>query len=331
MKVHVDTGSSVDIIYEQCFRKLPESIKAELIPTAVSLSGFVGEFAWTVGQLPLKIELVDETDAKLMRLAWLDLYVMRSASCYNKLLGCYALSKFGIIPSIIHRMIKFATCKGVAIMISVVIQPICATVNTQGTVIESAGAENNMVMINCAYLEQEIKIGNNLNAEVKKQLVQLLIANMDVFAWCEQDICALIFKDINKACPKDNYPLPEIDWKVESLHEYPFNCFLDAYKGYHKIPMAKEDEDKTTFHTGKGIYCYIKMPFGLKNDGATYQRLIDSAFESQIGRNLEAYVDDLVIKRKTQDQILQDVAERFENMQKINMNLNQSKCCNTPA
>ncbi|GJY57428.1 reverse transcriptase domain-containing protein [Tanacetum coccineum] len=95
------------------------------------------------------------------------------------------------------------------------------------------------------------------------------------------------FKDLNNACPKDCYPLPEIDWKVESLCGYPFKCFLDAYKGYHQIKMAKEDEEKTAFITSQGIFCYSKMSFGLKNAGSTYQRLVDKAFQRQIGRNLE--------------------------------------------
>ncbi|XP_071695439.1 uncharacterized protein [Rutidosis leptorrhynchoides] len=68
------------------------------------------------------------------------------------------------------------------------------------------------------------------------------------------------FTDINKACPKDNYPLPEIDWKVKSLDGFRYKCFLDAYKGYHQIQMAADDEDKTAFHTSQGIYCYTKMP-----------------------------------------------------------------------
>ncbi|GJW25612.1 reverse transcriptase domain-containing protein [Tanacetum coccineum] len=87
------------------------------------------------------------------------------------------------------------------------------------------------------------------------------------------------FKDLNKACPKDGYPLPEIDWKVESLCRYLFKFFLDAYKGYHQIKMAKDDEEKTTFITSQGVLCYSKMPFGLKNAGATYQRLIDKAVQ----------------------------------------------------
>ncbi|GJU52188.1 hypothetical protein Tco_1225902 [Tanacetum coccineum] len=82
------------------------------------------------------------------------------------------------------------------------------------------------------------------------------------------------FTDINKACPKDCYPLPEIDWKIESLSGFRLKCFLDAYKGYHQIQMAEEDEDKTAFYAGKEVFCYKKMPFGLKNAGATYQRPI---------------------------------------------------------
>ncbi|GKD66953.1 hypothetical protein Tco_1309061 [Tanacetum coccineum] len=85
------------------------------------------------------------------------------------------------------------------------------------------------------------------------------------------------FKDLNKACPKDGYPLSKIDWKVESLCGYPFKCFLDAYKGYHQIKIAKEDEEKTTFNTSQGIFCYFKMPFALKHAGATYQRLVNKA------------------------------------------------------
>ncbi|GJU22389.1 reverse transcriptase domain-containing protein [Tanacetum coccineum] len=134
------------------------------------------------------------------------------------------------------------------------------------------------------------------------------------------------FKDLNKACPQDGYPLPEIDWKVESLCGYPLKCFLDAYKGYHQIKMAEEDEEKTAFITSQGIFCYTKMPFGLKNVGATYQRLVDRVFQKQIGCNLEVYVDDLVIKGHTEEEIIRDIAETFKTLRKINMKLNPKKC-----
>ncbi|GKD35376.1 reverse transcriptase domain-containing protein [Tanacetum coccineum] len=134
------------------------------------------------------------------------------------------------------------------------------------------------------------------------------------------------FKNLNSACPKDYYPLPNIDCKVEAVMGFRYKCFLDAYKGYHQIQMAKEDEEKTAFYTEQGTYCYTKMPFGLKNAGATYQRLVDSVFQSQIGRNLEAYVDDMVIKSKEETGLLADIAETFEGLKTINMKLNPKKC-----
>lgn len=131
------------------------------------------------------------------------------------------------------------------------------------------------------------------------------------------------FKDTNKACPKDGYPLQKIDWQMESLCGFTFKCFLDAYKGYHQSQIAEEDEEKTSFITNKGIFCYKKMPFRLRNAGATYQRLVDTAFKNQICRNLEVYVDDIVIKSRTVPEIFQYIEETFKTLRKINMKLNQ--------
>ncbi|GJZ18196.1 reverse transcriptase domain-containing protein [Tanacetum coccineum] len=89
--------------------------------------------------------------------------------------------------------------------------------------------------------------------------------------------------------------------------------------------MAREDEEKTAFYTDQGTYCYTKKPFGLKNVGATYHRLVDTAFQSQIKRNLEAYVDDMVIKSKDEKMLLADIVETFNNLRKINMKLNPNK------
>ncbi|GKG48779.1 reverse transcriptase domain-containing protein, partial [Tanacetum coccineum] len=89
---------------------------------------------------------------------------------------------------------------------------------------------------------------------------------------------------------------------------------------------AQDDEEKTAFYTDQGTYCYTKMPFGLKNTGATYQRLVDTAFQSQIGRNLEAYVDDMVIKSNDDKVLIEDIAEIFDNLWRINMKLNPKKC-----
>nr|GEW87565.1 reverse transcriptase domain-containing protein [Tanacetum cinerariifolium] len=111
-----------------------------------------------------------------------------------------------------------------------------------------------------------------------------------------------------------------------SKRSYPFKCFLDSYKGYHQIQLAESDVEKMTLHTDQGVYCYTQMPFGLKNADATYQQLVDKAFESQIGRNIEVYVDDLVIKSHTEAEMLRDISETFYTLRKINMKLNLKKC-----
>nr|GEX73273.1 reverse transcriptase domain-containing protein [Tanacetum cinerariifolium] len=118
----------------------------------------------------------------------------------------------------------------------------------------------------------------------------------------------------------------KIDSKIEAVMGFPLKCFLDAYKGYHQVQMADEDEEKTAFYIDQGTYCYTKMSFGLKNAGATYQRLVDEAFQSQIRKNLEVYVDQMVVKSKTERGMLADIAETFDNLRKINMKLNPNKC-----
>ncbi|GKD77657.1 reverse transcriptase domain-containing protein [Tanacetum coccineum] len=90
--------------------------------------------------------------------------------------------------------------------------------------------------------------------------------------------------------------------------------------------MAEGDEDKTAFFTGKGVFCYRKMPFGLKNAGATYQRLVDKVLNDEIKRNLEAYVDDMVIKSASEEDMLMDIQETFDRLRSINMKLNPKKC-----
>ena len=86
------------------------------------------------------------------------------------------------------------------------------------------------------------------------------------------------FMDLNKACPKDSYPLPRIDTLVDSIARHQLLSFIDAFSGYNQIKMEEANQEKTSFVTGQGLFCYKVMPFGLKNAGATYQRLIYKMF-----------------------------------------------------
>nr|GEW52931.1 reverse transcriptase domain-containing protein [Tanacetum cinerariifolium] len=117
----------------------------------------------------------------------------------------------------------------------------------------------------------------------------------------------------------------EVDDSNKGDEEVTDRSKADAKKT-SEIQMSKEDEQKTALYTNQRTYCYTKMPFGLKNAGATYQRLVDSILQRQLGRNLEAYVDDIVIKSKTRRDVIMDVAETFDNLRRVNIKLNPKKC-----
>uniref|UniRef100_A0A2N9H0M9 Uncharacterized protein n=1 Tax=Fagus sylvatica TaxID=28930 RepID=A0A2N9H0M9_FAGSY len=134
------------------------------------------------------------------------------------------------------------------------------------------------------------------------------------------------FTDLNKACPKDSFPLPRIDQQVDSTAGHKLLTFMDAFSGYNQIVLDKSDQEKTSFITSRGLFCYKVMPFGLKNAGATYQRLMNRMFHDQIGRNVEVYVDDMLVKSKEEDGHLDDLRETFETLRKYQMKLNPSKC-----
>ena len=87
------------------------------------------------------------------------------------------------------------------------------------------------------------------------------------------------FMDLNQACPKDSFPLPRIDQLVDSTAGHKLLTFMDAFSGYNQIQITEEDQEKTAFITSQGLYCYRVMPFGLKNTGATYQRLVNQMFK----------------------------------------------------
>ena len=120
------------------------------------------------------------------------------------------------------------------------------------------------------------------------------------------------FTDLNKACPKDPFPMPKINQLVDATVGHPRMSFLDAFQGYHQIPLALDDQEKTAFVTPIGNFHYKVMSFGLKNAGSTYQRMITRMFDSQLGKNIEIYIDDMVVKSKMVSKHLGDLRAIFE-------------------
>ena len=134
------------------------------------------------------------------------------------------------------------------------------------------------------------------------------------------------FIDLNKACLKDSFPLPKIDQLVDSTAGHKLLTFMDTFSRYKQIKMAEEDQEKTAFITSQGLYCYKVIPFGLKNAEATYQRLVNKMFSKQIDKNMEVYVDDMLVKSKEELAHLDDLKETFATLKQYQMKLNPSKC-----
>lgn len=133
------------------------------------------------------------------------------------------------------------------------------------------------------------------------------------------------FADLNKACPKDPFSLPYIDTLVDAMAVHKMISFLDAFLGYNQILMHQEDHKKTAIITAKGIYRHIAMPFGLKNVGSTYQRLVNGMFANHIRRTMEVYIDEMIVKSKQSKDHTKYLQQTFAVLRRCSMKLNPAK------
>ena len=134
------------------------------------------------------------------------------------------------------------------------------------------------------------------------------------------------FTDLNKACPKDSYPLLQIDTLVDSTARNQLLSFMDTFSSYNQIKMEEANQEKTSFMTSQGLFCYKMMSFELKNAGATYQRLMNKMFAHQIRRNVQVYVNDMLVKSLCEEDHLDDLRETFNTLRSYNMKPNPNKC-----
>jgi dsDNA-binding SOS-regulon protein len=177
--------------------------------------------------------------------------------------------------------------------------------------------------------------------DIKKELAKLLAAGLtgEVFhpEWLANPVLirkknsnewrmCVDYTDLNKHCPKDLFGLPRIDQVIDSTTGCDLLCFLDCYSGYHQIAIKEEDQEKTTFISPFGAYCYTTMSFGLKNADASYQRAIQACFKRQLNKNVEAYVDDVVVKTRNSDTLITDLEETFASLREYRWKLNPNKC-----
>jgi hypothetical protein len=176
---------------------------------------------------------------------------------------------------------------------------------------------------------------------IKKELVKLLAAGFirEVFhhEWLANPVLVrkkntnewrmcVDYTDLNKHFHKDPFGLLWIDQVIDSTADCDLLCFLDCYYRYHQIAIKEEDQEMTAFITPFGSYCYTTMSFRLKNAGATYQRAIQAYFKKQLNKNVEAYVDDVVIKTRNSDMLIADLEETFASLREYQWKLNPNKC-----
>ncbi|KAL1197936.1 RNA-directed DNA polymerase-like protein [Cardamine amara subsp. amara] len=135
------------------------------------------------------------------------------------------------------------------------------------------------------------------------------------------------FTDISKACLKDCFPLPHSDRLVEATAGNELLSFMDAFFGYNQIRMHPDDREKTTFIADRGTYYYYKvMPFGLKNAGTTYQRLVNKMFANQLGKIMEVYINEMLVKSARSEDHIGHLNTCFKILNKYGMKLNPAKC-----
>nr|GEW10976.1 hypothetical protein [Tanacetum cinerariifolium] len=363
----IDGGSSMEILYEHCFNRLRPEIKSQMVPATTSLTGFSDETIWPLGQLRLLVTIGDATHSTK---AWMNFMVVKSMLPYNGIIGRPGLKAIQAVPSMVHGMLKFPVEGGITTIRSAILIPTeCASMTTSFVTPEEERTRlanftpSDMTGVPRSVAKHRLNIREGYTLVRQKKRGQAPERARAIQAEVQKLVDARIMREVYYH-----------DWLSNPVmvkkHDGSWRMCVDftdlnrayAYKGYHQIQLAEEDEEKTAFHTGQGVYCYTKMPFGLKNAGAmyqrlmdkafesqvgrnikggycytkmpfglknagaTYQRLMDKAFESQVGRNIKVYVDDLVVKIHTEAEMVRDIEETFRTLRKVNMKLNLKKC-----
>ncbi|KAD2805592.1 hypothetical protein E3N88_38969 [Mikania micrantha] len=149
-----------------------------------------------------------------------------------------------------------------------------------------------------------------------------LIPSRTVTGW---RVC-IDYRKLNDATRKDHFPLPFINQMLERLAGQQFYCFLDGFSGYFQIPIAPEDEEKTTFTCPYGTYAYRRMPFGLCNAPATFQRCMAAIFQDMIESSMEVFMDDFSVYGDSFDQCLVNLERMLKRCVETKLMLNWEKC-----
>uniref|UniRef100_A0A2N9ETC4 Uncharacterized protein n=1 Tax=Fagus sylvatica TaxID=28930 RepID=A0A2N9ETC4_FAGSY len=337
-RVLVDQGSCSEIMYPDLFHGLGLK-QTDLQPYDAPLVGFSGESIRPMGRITLNVHtgpISLETE----------FVVIDVPSPYTAIMGRRWLHRLKAVPSSFHQKLRFPTDFGIMeIKGDQVASKQCIMAAVKQNPPESK--QKGKMVSQCSKdphskpVQQKARRSAPVHAEaVQKEVEKLLqagaIREIQYPTWLSNTVVVkkkngkwrvcVDFTNLNQACPKDPFPLPKIDQLVDATAGHDRMSFLDAFQGYHQIALSAEDREKTAFITPLGIYCYKVMPFGLKNAGATYQRMVTKMFKDQIGKTMEIYIDDMVVKSRLSQDHLKDLTETFRVLRLHKLRLNASKC-----
>ncbi|GJV51604.1 reverse transcriptase domain-containing protein [Tanacetum coccineum] len=315
--VYIDQGASVEVMFEHCFENLSPAIRSRLRGTQMDLVGFAGGVLKPLRKIKLEVVF---GDGGLFKTVMINFTVVREPSPYNVIFGRTGLRSLRAVSLKIHSMVKFPNPResrpwslgqpsfsSVEDMMGIPRRIIEHSLNVNPSVEPVAQTRRVLASDRTQVVSKEVEEWVNAGivhpVRYPTWISNPVLVKKSDGSW----MMCIDFKNINSACPKDYYPLSDIDEKIESVVGFRYKCFLDAYKGYHQVQMAQDDEEKTAFYMDQGT-------------------LVDTALQSQIGRNLEAYVDDMVIKSNDEKILIEDIAVIFDNLWRINMKLNPKKC-----
>ncbi|GKU90937.1 hypothetical protein SLEP1_g4878 [Rubroshorea leprosula] len=351
-RVLVDTGSAPDVMYYHCFESLG------LNPTLLQrydgpIYGFDNQPIQVEGVLTMNVAFGSRRTYVTPLVRFL---VVKMPSFFNVVIGRPTLIDIRAMVSQSRLCMKFPTPMGIAtlrgnqeVAIHCYLTSVTRPQKDKDQPTENPPQEihDNQQVMGVEILdnqpENETRAASGEDVEEvqidekdSNKKTQIGTRRVDYCEWVANPVLVkkangkwrmcIDYNNLNQACPKDCYPMPNIDKLVEAASGNERLSLLDAYSSYHQVPMALEDKEKISFYAGNEIYRYVMMPFGLKNASATYQKMVTIVFRAQICRNLEVYVDDIVMKSLKAEDHLTDLEETFNNLIKNRVRLNPAKC-----
>uniref|UniRef100_A0A2N9IYR7 Uncharacterized protein n=1 Tax=Fagus sylvatica TaxID=28930 RepID=A0A2N9IYR7_FAGSY len=356
-RVLIDQGSFAEVMYQDLYGKLGLG-EAELTDFTTPIFGFSGEPVIPLGKIMLPV-LAGPINLQT------EFIVVRASSPYNAIMGRDWLHRMRAVPSTLHQKLRFPTADGVMELNGDQSQELedgeaIVTEQPDKVFFDSSTPEKFFLIgSNLSPVDREcllqVLIDNQdifawsvydapgVSPDLASHTLNIKPEHRPVVQKRRKlapERATIVLEEVERllasgAIREVQYPAwlsntvvvrKKNDQLVDSASRHARLSFLDAFQGYHQIPMNPADQEKTAFITPRGTYCYRVMPFGLKNAGATYQRMVTKMFGPMLGKTVEVYIDDMLVKSLREENHIADLLQVFNILRRDNLRLNASKC-----